>query len=105
MNIQIIFRTICSVAFPNIDEVSSIRDVHFDRKRKTIYWDYSHLAETDINMWLSPATTLDHEAAHAVLFDPCVRGIVNMKDYFESAKTNSDKKYGTTEERQVVTKY
>ena len=70
-----------------------------------MYWDPNHLAKTDSEMWLSPATMLDHEAEHAVVYDRYATGKMTneeIKEYSKSKKRGSDKDYGTIHERNVI---
>ena len=89
-----------------IKETSSIKDVMFSIKNNnTIYWDPNHLAKTDSEMWLSPATMLDHEAEHAVVYDRYATGKMTNEEIIEYSKSKergSDKDYGTIHERNVI---
>ena len=57
-------------------------------------------------MWISPATSLDHEASHAVLFDNYSTGKMSeqeKKEYISRRQKNSDSQYDTKEERFIIT--
>ena len=68
----------------------------FNDEYKTIYWNHETGIVTDNGVVLSPATGLAHEADHA-------------NDFFDNPQKNnaqsdtSDKKYGTAEEKRVIT--
>ena len=74
----------------------------FDYRENTIYWDYTHFAQTDSNILLSPATVLAHEAAHAVRYDKAVKNGTEDQ-WIATAKDGTDSQYRSIEERAVIT--
>ena len=88
-----------------IDESSSLLSVHFNPNSQTIYWDPSHLGQTSSGLWMSPATMLDHEAAHAVRYDRYKNDNASAhekQNYVISKRKNSSPDYGTVDEQIVI---
>ncbi len=91
-----------------IKEVKSIGDQGFKSldRTKMIYWCPSQVAESDLGIWMSPATMLYHEVSHATEYDRVMA--TGDKKERERYKANHDKidgfAYDTYEERRVITK-
>ncbi len=63
-----------------ISEISNVKYTSFSHVDRTIYWDPNHLVETDLYIWISPATILGHEAEHALYFDRSISGDMTHKE-------------------------
>ena len=89
-----------------ITEASCLEDTHFEMgKVNIISWDPNHLLETTNNLWLSPATALAHEAAHAARYDEVINsGATHLIKQFKSDnQIGSDVQYVKNEEKRVIT--
>jgi len=69
----------------------------FNHKTKTIKWDSNMGMMTDNGILCSPSTVLNHEADHANKYDQ------DPKSYKKDKKRGTDSKYGSKEERRVIT--
>ena len=74
----------------------------FDWQNTTIYWDYTHFALTSRNIYLSPATVLAHEVAHAVRYDEAIKSGTKSR-WISEIQSGTDNQYGSIEERAVIT--
>ena len=69
----------------------------FSKKSSTIYWDPDHIAESDEKIWISPATILAHESAHAVEYDQA-KHTNTIKELTSNKSKIEDKIITTTEQ-------
>ena len=79
----------------------------FNSEEKTIYWSPDQILETKENLWLSPATILDHEAEHAVRYDTDYARTDDesiKKAYLSDRTKGSSNQYDTKEEERVITR-
>ena len=91
-----------------IDEAVIEKGKHwsaFDPQQKTIYWDPDILVETPDNIYVSPATILAHESAHAVKYDEILQSndATERKQYINSVQSIPDYEYFSKEEFRVIT--
>lgn len=63
--------------------------------KNTIFWNSSNIISSRNGIWRSPATSLDHEIAHAVHYDTDPQGFI-------SDIGTPDTDYATKEERNVI---
>lgn len=67
---------------------------------RTIYWDNAHITKSG-NMWKSPATSLDHEVAHALHYDEALKNKDSMAK-FSSRINTKVAEYDNLEEKDVI---
>ena len=70
-------------------------DSHFNCKTNVIWWDPYSVTVTNEDKRLSPATTLNHEADHALQK-------LEMKDFDEKSQKGSDPEYDTVCDRLTI---
>ena len=78
---------------------------HFNPNNQTIRWDPNTLFVSNDGIYVSPATTLAHEAAHAARYDEVLNSAdPNAKtEYEKSSQSKSNDAYGSDEEERVIT--
>ena len=78
---------------------------HFNRNTRTILWDPNTIYESPDNLLISPATTLAHEAAHAVRYDNAVNSNnPDVKsDYIRTLQYDPTNDFDSVEEEIVIT--
>jgi len=78
---------------------------HFNPNNQTILWDPNTLFVSNDGIYVSPATTLAHEAAHAARYDEVLNSAdPNAKtEYEKSSQSKSNDAYGSDEEERVIT--
>ena len=78
---------------------------HFNPDTRTILWDPNTIYESPANILVSPATTLAHEAAHAVRYDNALNSNDPdvWLDYIRSLQKDSTNEYRSREEEIVIT--
>lgn len=72
----------------------------FVSKTQTIYWNNTSIIESD-GIWRSPATSLDHEVAHAINYDNSLNSEESKASYNNKLSTH-DSNYGNLEEKDVI---
>ena len=76
----------------------------FNSNTQTISWKPSKYLYTEEGNTLSPATILNHESAHALLYDEaCKNG--TLEQYKENKVKGTDEQYDSINERIVITVY
>ena len=78
---------------------------HFNRVTRTILWDPNTIYESPDNIRVSPATTLAHEASHAIRYDNAVNSNdPDIKsDYIRALQDDTSNNYGSREEEIITT--
>ena len=82
---------------PNVFIIKEAKndDSHFNCKTNVIWWDPYSVTVTNEDKRLSPATTLNHEADHALQK-------LEMKDFDEKSQKGSDPEYDTVCDRLTI---
>ena len=82
---------------PNVFIIKEAKndDSHFNYKTNVIWWDPYSVTVTNEDKRLSPATTLNHEADHALQK-------LEMKDFDEKSQKGSDPEYDTVCDRLTI---
>jgi RHS repeat-associated protein len=78
-------------------------DIHFNLRTMTINWNPAIGLETDENIVMSPTTVLNHEFAHALIFDMALNKN-KIKEYFADKIYGSDTEYDSKNEKWVITR-
>ena len=79
-------------------------DTRFEVKEgiQAIFWDPYHIVENHDGVWRSPATTLAHEAGHAVRYDDAKKN-GTFYQWKQGTQIGTDPQYDTIEEKIVIT--